>query len=167
VRLITATNVDLAQAVQTGRFREDLLYRINVIQIEMPPLRQRKEDIVPLARQMLSFFSRRRPIEGFTTEAAAALEVYTWPGNVRELRNVVERAAILCRGQQVGLEYLPETFVPAQPTEPRLGDPVSFEQIEALHIRRLLASTPTIEQAAQALGIDAATLWRKRKKYGI
>jgi NtrC-family two-component system response regulator AlgB len=86
---------------------------------------------------------------------------------VRELRNVVERATILCRGEQVGLEHLPVSFSAAPPTEPRLGDPVPFEQIEAVHIRRLLAASKTMDEAAHALGVDAATLWRKRKKYGI
>lgn len=167
VRVITATNVDLTEAVRAGRFREDLLYRINVIQIELPPLRQRQEDIVALSERMLTHFSRRRPIAGFTDEAAAALQAYPWPGNVRELRNVIERATILCRGERVGLEHLPATFGAARPSEPRLGDPVPFDQIEAVHIRRLLATTQTMEEAANALGIDAATLWRKRKKYGI
>ena len=167
VRVITATNVDLSEAVRAGRFREDLLYRINVIQIDLPPLRDRHDDILPLARRMLGYFSRRRPIDGFTAEAATALISYNWPGNLRELRNVVERAAILCRGTQVGPEHLPQSFATARPTEPRLGDPVPLDEIEAVHLRRLLASVKTMEEAAQVLQIDTATLWRKRKKYGL
>jgi NtrC-family two-component system response regulator AlgB len=167
VRVITATNVDLASAVREGRFREDLLYRINVIQIDLPPLRERSEDLLPLANRLLAFFSRRRPIDGFTREAEEALRSYGWPGNVRELRNVIERAAILCRSERVGVEHLPAGFSAIPVGEPALGDPVPFEQIEAVHIRRLLSRTHTIEEAAAALGVDAATLWRKRKKYGI
>ncbi len=166
VRVITATNVDLNEAVREGRFREDLLYRINVIQIDLIPLRQRPQDILSIAHRLLAFFSRRRPIEGFTDEAASAICSYSWPGNVRELRNVIERAVILCRASRIGIEHLPSGFA-TTPTEPQLGDPVPFDQIEAIHIRRLIARSRSIDDAARALGIDAATLWRKRKKYGI
>jgi two-component system, NtrC family, response regulator AlgB len=168
VRLITATNVDLGEAVREGRFREDLLYRINVIQIDVPPLRERAEDIVPLAERLLAHFSRRRPIVGFTDEAIAALRGYSWPGNVRELRNAIERGVILCRGDRVGAEHLPVGLATrATAAEPQLGDPVPFDQIEAVHIRRVIAAAKSMEDAARVLGIDAATLWRKRKKYGI
>jgi NtrC-family two-component system response regulator AlgB len=166
VRLITATNVDLSAAVAAGKFREDLYYRINVIQIDVPPLRERPEDVLPLAETLLKKLSQRRPLAGFTPEATTALQSYTWPGNVRELRNVIERAAILCRGDLVGIEHLPSGFA-SKSAEPRLGDPVPFDAIEAIHIRRLLATTATIDQVAQVLGVDATTLWRKRKKYGI
>jgi NtrC-family two-component system response regulator AlgB len=170
VRVVTATNVDLEQAVREGRFREDLLYRINVFQIDLPPLRERQEDILPIAVRLLAHFSRRRPIGGFTDDAAAALREYGWPGNVRELRNVVERATILCRGERVGLEHLPGNLANGRSTrtaEPSLGDPVPVDQIEAVHLRRLIAAMPTMEAAAKALDVDTATLWRKRKKYGI
>jgi NtrC-family two-component system response regulator AlgB len=166
VRVITATNVDLSAAVAQGKFREDLFYRINVIQIDVPPLRERPEDIQTLAENLLKKLSQKRPITGFTPEAAAALQAYTWPGNVRELRNVIERAAILCRGDRAGIEHFPSGFA-TKSLEPKLGDPVPFEQIEAIHIRRLLATSASIEEAAKALGIDTTTLWRKRKKYGI
>jgi NtrC-family two-component system response regulator AlgB len=166
VRVITATNIDLNEAVRAGRFREDLFYRINVIQIEVPPLRDRPEDVIPVAEKLLAALSQRRPIAGFTPQAVAALQAYTWPGNVRELRNVVERAAILCRGDRIGLEHLPSGLA-TKSVEPRLGDPVPFDQIEAVHIRRLLATSATIEEAAKTLGIDVTTLWRKRKRYGI
>lgn len=166
VRVITATNVDLTEAVREGRFREDLLYRINVIQIELPALRQRPQDILPLAHKLLAFFSRRRPVEGFADEAASAIQSYSWPGNVRELRNVIERAVILCRGNRIGIEHLPSGFTKTS-VEPQLGDPVPFDQIEAIHIRRLVARSNSMDDAARVLGIDAAMLWRKRKKYGI
>lgn len=167
VRVVTATNVDLEAAVREGRFREDLLYRINVIQVDLPALRERAEDIVPLAERMLRHFSRRRPLAGFTDEALAALRAYPWPGNVRELRNAIERGVILCRGERVGVEHLPNGLGYRPTAEPQLGDPVPFEQIEAVHIRRLIATSPSMEEAARVLGIDAATLWRKRKKYGL
>lgn len=166
VRVIAATNIDLANAVKTGRFREDLWYRINVIQIDLPPLRERPEDIPRLAERMLTQFSHRRPLNGFTEDAAAALRTYAWPGNVRELRNVIERAVILCRSDRVGVEHLPGSFS-IKRSEPQLGDPVPFDQIEAVHIRRVVAGTKSMEEAARVLEIDAATLWRKRKKYGI
>ena len=169
VRLVTATNVDLEAAVRGGRFREDLLYRINVVQVSLPPLRKRPEDVLPLAERFLRDLSRNRPLLGFTPEAAAALQAYGWPGNVRELRNVVERAVILCQGRHVELrdlqDVLPTTAAAAE--GPSLGDPVSLGQVEELHIRRVLAKARSLEEAADVLGIDLATLWRRRKKYGI
>jgi NtrC-family two-component system response regulator AlgB len=166
VRLISATNVDIAQAVRNGRFREDLFYRINVIQIDLPALRERSEDILPLANRLLAHLSRRRPIAGFTDEATAALVHYSWPGNVRELRNVIERAVILCRAELIGIEHLPTNFS-NRSAEPQLGDPVPLDQIESIHLRRLIAQSKSLEDVAAALGIDVATLWRKRKKYDI
>jgi NtrC-family two-component system response regulator AlgB len=168
IRLITATNVDLDAAVKAGRFREDLLYRLNVITIEIPPLRRRADDIVPMAERMLAFFTRAhtRKIMGFTLEAQAALQRHPWPGNVRELRNVIERCAILSNKEWIGPELLPGSMAtPA--ADPGPGSMVTLEKLEELHIRRVLASTKHLDEAAEVLGIDAATLWRRRKKYGI
>jgi NtrC-family two-component system response regulator AlgB len=103
---------------------------------------------------------------GFTDESLEILRRYSWPGNVRELRNVVERAAILCRTQRIGIEHLPSTLSP-QPYAPTVGDLVSLGRIEEEHIRRVLAATKSLEEAARTLGIDEATLRRRRKKYGI
>jgi two-component system, NtrC family, response regulator AlgB len=168
IRLLTATNVDLDAAVKNGRFREDLLYRLNVITIEIPPLRRRLDDIVPLAERMLAFFAKTyaRKVLGFTPEAEEALRRHSWPGNVRELRNVIERCAILSNKERIGAELLPGSMT-AAPAEPALGAVVTLEKLEELHIRRVLASTKHLEEAAEVLGIDAATLWRRRKKYGI
>lgn len=168
VRVIAATNVDLEAAVVAGRFREDLLYRLNVVQIVVPPLRERPEDLAPLANRLARFFGRgnRKLVRGFTEEALAVLRAHPWPGNVRELRNVVERAAILGRQEWLGPGDLPETLHRTDPT-PQLGDPVSLRQIEEIHIRRVLASVPSLQEAAAILGIDQATLWRRRKAYGI
>jgi NtrC-family two-component system response regulator AlgB len=168
VRILAATNVDLKKAVQEGRFREDLFYRLNVIQIDIPPLRQRSEDIAGLAERLLLFFGRKnhRTFLGFTNEALAALERYDWPGNVRELSNTVERAAILSKTPRVGIENLSLTIL-NQKTDMRLGDPVTLARIEEEHIRRVLAVSPSLQDAADVLGIDQATLWRRRKQYNI
>jgi len=168
VRIIAATNVKLETAVREGRFREDLFYRLAVIQIEIPPLRDRPEDIAALAERLLAFHGRsnHRTFLGFTPEALRSLGRYLWPGNVRELSNAIERAAILCRTERVGLESLPAIVFPGDST-PKIGDPVSLEKIEEQHIRRVLAQTKSLQEAADILGIDQATLWRRRKKYGI
>jgi NtrC-family two-component system response regulator AlgB len=168
VRLIAASNLDLGKAVSEGRFREDLYYRLNVVEIEMPPLRERKEDIAAIACNMLQFFGRsnHRAYKGFTAEAMEALTHYPWPGNLRELRNTIERIAIFCKTETVGKECLPEKISESEGI-PRLGDAVDLERIEETHIRRILASASSMQQAAETLGIDSATLWRKRKKYGI
>ena len=168
VRLIAASNLDLGKAVMEGRFREDLYYRLNVVEIEMPPLRDRKEDIAAIAGNMLSFFGRsnHRTYKGFSAEALAALRSYSWPGNLRELRNTIERIAIFCKTDIVGKECLPEKICESAEM-PRLGDAVNLDKIEEIHIRRILASTTSMQEASDTLGIDSATLWRKRKKYGI
>lgn len=172
VRLLAATNRNLEMAVAAGRFREDLLYRLNVVEIVLPPLRQR-QDVVELAQHLLSFFARQtgRDLAGFTGEAMSALARYSWPGNLRELRNAVERAAILAAGPEVGLGDLPERIG----QEPDLvgtdridlGGAFTIDQIELEHIRRLLVKTPSLDAAAKTLGIDPSTLFRKRRKYGI
>ncbi len=168
VRIITATNTDIQKAVENGTFREDLYYRLNVIQIVLPPLADRPDDVVSLANNMLAFFGAQnhKVFGGFSGEALNALRGYSWPGNIRELRNVVERAAILCSSEYVGVDLLPESIV-AHPSPVRLGDPLSLEKIEENHIRRVIASTKSLQEAADILGIDQATLWRKRKQYGV
>lgn len=168
VRIIAATNTDLEKAVNEGRFREDLLYRLNVIQIEVPPLRERPDDIAPLANQLLSFYGRthHRSFLGFTEKALETLRRYSWPGNIRELRNLIERATILCQSDRVGVEHLPEKMLPGD-ISPKLGDLVTLGKIEEEHIRRVLAATKSLGEAAEILGIDQATLWRRRKQYGI
>lgn len=170
VRVITATNINLEQAVQEGRFREDLLYRINVIQIDIPPLRERSEDIVPMAEGMLLHFTHqhRKAARQLNDAARTALRAYRWPGNVRELRNVIERAAILCQSDTVGVEHLslaPRTA--GGVLLPAIGDPIPIETVEELHIRAVLSTSPSIEKASQILGMDTVTLWRRRKKYGL
>jgi NtrC-family two-component system response regulator AlgB len=169
VRILAASNRDLAAAVAQGAFREDLLYRLNVIEVEVPPLRLRRADVLPLAEHLLQFFARQagKAVAGFTDEARSALSRHFWPGNVRELRNAIERGVILCRSDTVGLADLPAQVgaVPAERLE--VGGAVTLEQLEVEHIRRVLAATATLEQAAEVLGIDPTTLYRKRKRYGL
>jgi NtrC-family two-component system response regulator AlgB len=167
VRIITATNVSLEDAVHAGKFREDLLYRINVISLDIPPLRHRPDDILPLAQRFAADLQRTTPIAGFTDEAVSALRHYAWPGNIRELRNVIERAAILCQSDKIDLRHLPGSFLPAQSRDVELGDAVPMERLEEVHIRRVLARSKSLEEAARVLEMDPATLWRRRKKYGI
>jgi NtrC-family two-component system response regulator AlgB len=168
VRIIAATNIDLEKSVREGRFREDLYYRINVIQVEIPPLRERPDDVIALAERLLVFFGRscHRMSLGFTDEAIHLLRHYSWPGNVRELRNVIERAVILCQTDRIGVNHLPENLRILD-TLVRIGDPIPLDKIEEEHIRRVLATTRSLQEAADILGIDQATLWRRRKQYGI
>jgi NtrC-family two-component system response regulator AlgB len=168
VRIITATNVDLEAAVAAKTFREDLFYRLNVVELVVPPLRERHEDILPLAERLLAFFANQnhRNVLGFTDAARAALYNHHWPGNVRELRNAIERAVLLGSDERVGVEHLP-LRPPSVVTAPGIGDLVSLEEIEEMHIRRVLAATRSIEEACRVLGMDSVTLWRRRKKYGI
>lgn len=168
VRVIAATNADLERRVAEGRFREDLFYRLNVISLTILPLRERPEDIMQLAMDFLAHFCRanHKSILGFTDEAEQALMTYSWPGNVRELRNTIERAVILGSGYRIGKADLPGNITPPSGT-PAIGDMVPLSAIEELHIRRVIAGTSSLQEAADVLGIDQATLWRRRKTYGI
>jgi len=168
VRIVAATNTNLAQAVADGRFREDLYYRLNVFQLETPPLRERTADIATISKRLLAFFgaASHRSFLGFSGDAVQALEHHPWPGNLRELRNVIERATILCSGDTVGVEHLPETMV-ARERAPRAGERLSLAELEEQHIRQVLSTTSSLQAAAEILGIDQATLWRRRKQYGI
>lgn len=168
VRVLAATNVDLKAGVGTGRFREDLYYRLNVIEIVLPPLRERREDIVPLAQGMLERFAaeNKRPVERFSEDAKAFLEFHPWPGNLRELSNAVEKGVIFAAGPEVARANLTLDLKP-RTTDQRIGDAISLEQLEESHITRVLAGNKSLDAAAAILGIDTSTLWRKRKKYGL
>ena len=166
IRVVAATNRDLEAEVAAGRFREDLLFRLNTFELIVPPLRERAEDIVPLAQRFLAFFGQRadRPIRHeLTKPAEEVLQTYAWPGNLRELHNTMERAAILASGIQIGPELFPER-IPAR-VAVQLGGPHTLDDIEREHIQRVLARTATIDEAAQVLGVDSSTLWRRRKRY--
>jgi two-component system, NtrC family, response regulator AlgB len=174
VRVIAASNRNLEQAVKDGRFREDLYYRLNVIVLRMPALRERQSDVEGIAMSYLRFFSRQccKRIEGFSAPVREAMRGYAWPGNLRELRNVVERAVILAGGDHIELADLPENLghgqpLSAQPQTAQAGERISLEELETAHLRRVISQASTMEEAAQILGIDPATLYRKRKKLGL
>jgi two-component system, NtrC family, response regulator AlgB len=171
VRVISATNHDLETSITRGQFREDLYYRLSSVQLTLPPLRERK-DLLALADRLLAYFSSRagRKIEGLSLEARQAIARYRWPGNVRELRNVIERAVILADDTRVSLAELPERLILEHPTTSgviELGGPVSLEQLEREHIRRVLISANSMDDAAETLGIDRSTLYRKRRRLGL
>jgi NtrC-family two-component system response regulator AlgB len=167
VRVIAATNRDLEKDVKEGRFREDLLFRLNVIEVRVPSLRERREDVRSMARGFLEFFAKAagRRVPELTPEAEEALLRYGWPGNVRELRNAMERAIILSSAQVFGTTALPDRIASLAVDVPRLGGDYSVEQVEREHVLQVLNRVPTQDEAARILGIDPSTLWRKRKKY--
>src|SRR5262249_41608104 len=141
VRLVAATNHDLPKMVAEGTFREDLFYRLNVVNLKMPPLRERREDIAALSRQMLAQYVRQheRPVRVFSPEAVAQFAAYDWPGNLRELSNVIERAVILCTGSSIGVEHLPfGRSERPQGAGLRPGDAISLEELEKAHIQAVL-----------------------------
>jgi NtrC-family two-component system response regulator AlgB len=173
VRLIAATKRDLEIEVRSGRFREDLCYRLNVLTLSVPPLRERPEDILFLAHHYLSIFSQKQRRHGMRFSAAAedAMRTHTWPGNLRELRNAVERAVILGTREQIesgdlGLATASSDLNGAQ-VAPQVGDLISIDALEREHIARVVARAPSLEAAARVLEIDATTLQRKRKRYGL
>ncbi len=167
VRIIAATNRNLEDAVAAGRFREDLLYRLNVVELRIPALRERPEDILPLAGRFLAFFARTvgRHDLTFSKGAEQALLAYPWPGNVRELRNAIERAVILWPARVIEPSAFPDKIAQTQIDVPTLGGDFTLDTIEREHIVRVLARTSTLEEAATILGIDGSTLYRKRKRY--
>jgi len=167
VRLIAATNKDLTALIKTGEFRQDLFYRLNVINITIPPLRERREDIPELAGYFLKKYSRKlsKDISEFTAEALEALNSYHWPGNVREMENIVERAVILCESGKIAPDDLSIPLIPSAKEE---GTDATLEKMEKEHIIRVLReSGGNQSKASQVLGIDRKTLYLKLKKYGI
>ncbi|ABF89084.1 sigma-54 dependent DNA-binding response regulator [Myxococcus xanthus DK 1622] len=167
VRVVAATNRDLEKDVAEGRFREDLLYRLNVIEVKLPSLRERPEDLLSLARRFVSFFARaaQRPPPELSPATEKMLLAYGWPGNVRELRNAMERALIVWPAEVLEPQAFPDRIAAAGSPVMTLGGPHTLEDIEREHVLRVMASAPTLDEAARVLGIDASTLWRKRKKY--
>lgn len=176
VRVIAATNRDLKQRVAEGLFREDLFYRLQVITVEMPPLRERHGDLDRFANHYLKHFAAEcgRNLKGFDESAMASIHGHAWPGNLRELRNAVERAVILARGERVTATDFPEEmrYAAAAPGKPvqanaAIGMPMTLDQLEEAHIRAIVSRANSLADAAAILGIDQATLYRKRKKFGM
>jgi NtrC-family two-component system response regulator AlgB len=176
VRIIAATSHDLRKRVAEGAFREDLYFRLNVITVEMPPLRDRIPDLVRFAQHYLKYFSAScsHRVKEFSDEALACIQAYPWPGNLRELRNTIERAVIMAKGKKIGVEDLPvELSRPCTPESNgngaaiEVGSLISMEKLEEAHLRKVLDRTANLAEAAEVLGIDQATLYRKRKKIGL
>jgi DNA-binding NtrC family response regulator len=163
-RLVAATNRTLEAMVAEGKFREDLYYRLNVFSIAIPPLRERREDIAPLANSFLARFARslNRPVTRISPEAMALLTGHDWPGNVRELQNAIERAVLVCRGREVTPGDFPFHSSKAAPPGKSLAD------VERLHVKRVLVESDwNITRAARLLEIDRVTLYNKIKRYGL
>jgi two-component system NtrC family response regulator len=178
IRIVAATNADLRAAVDRGDFREDLFYRLNVVGIQMPPLRERREDIPMLAAHFLDKYVRENQsaVTGFSSEALDYLNAYDWPGNVRQLQNVVERCTVLAVGTTIGVDDLPpevrdeetqfKSAVDLLPARLNLAD--TLEKIEAALLRRALARNDFVKvKAADALGISKSLLQYKLKKYDL
>ncbi len=170
-RLIALTNADLTKAVAAGRFREDLYFRLNVLTILVPPLRERPADIVPLAEHLLGRLGpvHGRPQATLSAEARRALEAYGWPGNVRELKNVIERALVFSKDAQLGPADFPESVRAGAAADAGIAAGLrSLEEVERDVIRATLEATRyKISKAAEILGISRKTLLDKRKKYGL
>ena len=173
VRVVAASNRDLKAAVEAGQMRNDLYFRLNVVTLTLPPLRERRDDIPLLAYYLLRKYASLmdRPVQEITTDAMQQLVEYDYPGNVRELSNFVERGVALAQGDSLGIEHLPQhlgaltvrVFKPAMATAP-----ATLESQEAEHIRHVLGLTGgNRSEAARMLGIDRVSLWRKLKKLGI
>ncbi|MDB6135595.1 MAG: two component, sigma54 specific, transcriptional regulator, Fis family [Verrucomicrobiales bacterium] len=175
VRVIAATNRDLEKEVAAGRFREDLFYRLNVITVTMPSLRDRPSDLLVFAENYLKFFAgqMKRNVKKFSAEAVRCILSHPWQGNLRELRNSIERAVILSSGPEILPKDLPQgvqdangsTGLGGRAGVPGVGSMITLEELEREHIRRVVEATPTIQEAARILGIDAATIYRKRRKH--
>jgi len=167
VRVISATNRDMKQAIASGQFREDLYYRLNVVNIELPPLRERREDIPLLAQHFLKKFAveNQKEIAGFSPEATDFLLRYDWPGNVRELENTIERAVILAQNPVIEVADLTQqNLMPAHPISPA----ISLKQVEKNHILNVLTETGgNYTEAARILGISRMTLYNKAKAYRL
>jgi len=171
VRVLAATNRDLAALVKEGKFREDLYYRIHVVRIDLPPLRERREDVLLIARAFLEEFSREndKPGLAFSPEVEELFTQYAWPGNVRELRTAVEHGVVMCRGQQIlAADLPPDLRRGAGGSERLMVDTLNLEALEKQSIRRALAEQGGNRTlAARTLGISRRTLHRKIKEYSI
>jgi DNA-binding NtrC family response regulator len=166
VRLISATNADIDAEVAAGRFRQDLLFRLNTVEIALPPLRDRREDIPLLADHFLAVHGvrYRKTLTGFENAALHALSDYLWPGNVRELDHAIERAVLMAQGDRIKASDL---ALRSGRESPARFDDMSLEDVEALLIKKALARHGNVTQAARALGLSRSALYRRLERYGL
>jgi DNA-binding NtrC family response regulator len=167
VRILSATNVDIRTEIAEGRFREDLLYRLNTVEVQLPPLRERREDVPALASHFLARQAAqyRKSIEGFTPDAMQALLSYEWPGNIRELEHTIERATLLSHGDRVDAPDL--NLRPSSDEAPTL-DEMALEDVERLLIQKALKRYEgNVSQAAAALGLSRSALYRRLQRFGL
>jgi two-component system, NtrC family, response regulator AlgB len=169
VRIISASNRDLEEMVREGTFREDLYFRLNVLELFLPPLRERPEDIQLLVKHFLHRSSRmnEKAVKSITKEALQRLQDYPWPGNVRELINTIERSVIMAQETDLTVSDLPPNIAKYNPSALFDSPLKSLSEVEKQHIHGVILHTSSLEEAARVLGIDPATLWRKRKKYRL
>ena len=173
VRLVAATNQDLESMVAEKRFREDLFHRVNVVHVDLPPLRSRGNDVLALAQTFVARFAERhgKPVRGLSPEAAGKLLAYAWPGNVRELQNAIERAVALARFETVQVDDLPPRVQSYEPSHVLVAstDPtelVTLEEVERRYIERVMEAVAWNKtEATRVLGIDRSTLYRKLERY--
>jgi NtrC-family two-component system response regulator AlgB len=169
-RILAATNRDLEAEVRAGGFRADLFYRLSVVSIRVPALRERSEDLPALIDHLLQTLAarQRRPVPELEPAARDALLAWSWPGNVRELSNALERALVLSSGGTIRAESLPDSLLaPPREAPPPSSGSLSLEEVERRHVEQVLASSATLEEAAARLGIDPTTLWRKRRRWNL
>jgi len=167
VRVLSATNTDLPAACAAGQFREDLLFRLNTVEIRVPALRERKEDIPVLAAHFLARYSARyrRPVQRFDSAAIQTLKQYAWPGNVRELEHTIERAVLMSRGDEIQPADL---SLSSARTQAQNLDDLSLEAVEGMLVRKALQRFQgNVSQAAEALGLSRGALYRRMEKYGV
>jgi DNA-binding NtrC family response regulator len=167
VRVISATNTDLQAACNNGQFREDLLFRLNTVEVHLPPLRDRREDLPALSGHFLSHFAARyrRQIKGVDPSALRVLLQHSWPGNVRELEHAMERAVLMCRSDQIQPGDL---GIGMQRSQAQNLEDLSLEAVESILIRKALQRfRGNVSQAAEALGLSRGALYRRMEKYGL
>jgi NtrC-family two-component system response regulator AlgB len=168
-RIIAATNRDIQEMVRDHSFREDLFYRLSVVDLYLPALRNRTEDILLLAWEFVSSFGKAhgRKVTGWDEEVERAFVSYSWPGNVRELAHAIERAVLLSPGRTIRIEHLPERIKEKRAAREVSDDHLTLAELEEQQIRRVVSLNLSQDETALRLGIDPSTLWRKRKKYGL
>ena len=167
VRVVSATNTDLQAAIAAGQFREDLLFRLNTVEIHLPALRERREDIPALAAHFLARYAGRYRVQvrGFAPAALQAMMQYPWPGNVRELEHTLERAVLMCRNEEI---HVSDLGLNVQRPQGQNLEELSLEEVEGILVRKALQRFHgNVSQAAEALGLSRGALYRRMERYGL